>query len=137
MPQLHPVLELTGAEADVDSTGDKVTFTFARSAQIIRVGIVVTGTDAGGGTIVFDKRPTAGSDTSRGAADMGSITLPASDQQGNFLYEEPSSELTVAAGDQIVCEVTVDSGTGPNFVPVIHYLPLTDVMANESDASAA
>ena len=105
--------------------------------QITRAGLVVEGTDAGGATVKFDRRVLAGSDTGRGDGDVATITIPASNQQGKVLYEEPSSTLVLDAGDQVVVEVTAESVTALNCVPFLEFIDVQEVSANQSDASAA
>lgn len=130
--------EQVSAALDVDTTGDKATFTFIGPAKIVAIKCVVTSTDAGGGTVAFDRRVTAGSDTGRGAADIGEITIPAANSQGAVLYVDLNdSDITVNAGDQIVVEVTADPGTGPAFVAGVEYIKIDETLVNQTDASAA
>lgn len=137
MPEF-PVLSKESASFDINAAGDKATFSFAYNAKIVACGLIVRGNDAGGATVAFDKRVLAGSDTGRGAADIGEITIPASNQQGKYLYEDLSdSGIEVAAGDEIVVEVTAEAVTALQAVAVIELLRLHESRANLSDGSAA
>ena len=128
---------LEQAQFDVDTVGDKATFTIAHKCVVKRVQCVITSTDAGGGTIAFDKRPTAGSDTARGNADVGALTVPASNQQGKVIYRENATLVTLVPGDQVVCEVLTDPGAGATMIPqlVVYYVPETE--ENMADMLAA
>lgn len=124
-------------EFDLDTAGDKATFTIPQKCEVLRAQLVVTSTDAGGGTVKFDKRPKAGSDTGRGDGDVAVLTIPASDQQGKVLFEEPSSHIILEAGDQVVVEVTSDPGAGATMVPQLILLYIPETTENQADMSAA
>lgn len=125
------------AQFDINTAADKAIFSMSCKCKILRAGLIVEGSDAGGATVAFDKRPLAGSDTGRGAADVAEITIPASDQQGKVLYEKPSSEVILEAGDQVVVEVTAEGVTALNCVAFLELIRLDEVEANMSDMSAA
>lgn len=125
-----------GAQFDVNTPADKVTFTIDSDIEVVECGVIVAGADPGGATIAFDRRVLAGSDSGRVDGGVGAITIPASDQQGKVLYEKPSG-VVLNAGDQVVVEVTAEGVTALNVVPYIKYVSLVKSRANEDEASAA
>lgn len=131
------LIVLDGASFDLDTAADKVTFTIPVKMRVLRAQVTVTSSDAGGGTVKFDKRPTAGSDTGRGDGDVAVLTIPASDQTGKCLYEEPSSSVVLTPGMQVVVEVTSDPGAGPTMVPQLVGIYVPEQPANISAMSAA
>lgn len=131
------IINLIGAEFDLDTAGDKIIFSIPHKCVVLRAQLLVTSTDAGGGTVKFDKRPTAGSDTGRGDGDIATLTVPASNQQGKMLFEEPSSALTLVPGDQVVVEVTSDPGAGATMVPMLLVLYVPETTENMTDMVAA
>jgi len=96
-----------------NSTGDKYVFPILFKAKVRKVFASVQGTSSNStaAVIKFDKRPTAGSDTSRGDGDCGTLTKTAStNQQGKFLYAIPTTLVEVNEGDEIVAQVTTADG---------------------------
>ena len=108
---------VSAAALAMDSTGDKATLTIPYKCKVMRVFALVEGTSshATTGVVKFDKRPTAGSDTSRGDGDVGAISKSASNQQGKYLYEDPSSEILLDEGDQVIVDVTTANGNACAF----------------------
>jgi hypothetical protein len=117
--EFNPKIPLVGAQIALDSTGDKHTFTIPFKCVVSLLFLVIEGTSTHATTAVvkFDKRPTAGSDTSRGDGDVGALSKSASNQQGKMLYERPSSRITLDEGDQVVVEVTTANGNACTAVP--------------------
>jgi len=118
------------AQINVNSTGDKMTFTPASPVNIVRWGIIADALiDVGVGmTIKADHRPTAGSDTGRGDGDVGDITVTADIAAGKGAYTEEigtpaataaQAKFEVDPGEQVVFQVTDaadTAGTGHIFV---------------------
>lgn len=103
-----PVI-LQSAQIDINATGDKATFTVPPFKCILyQVAVTCASADAGGATVKFDIRPTAGSDTSRGDGDAGVVTIPAASQSGKVLVDTAFRGLSVTPGQQIVMEVTAE-----------------------------
>ena len=100
----------------LDSTGDKATFAFPRPIQIARLAVISsTAVTFGSGlTIEFDKRPTAGSDTGRGAADVGTITVAAAADiaQGKGVYKALTTPVVILPGEEVVAQVTAAMTAG-------------------------
>lgn len=133
---LREILVKEGAQFDVQTAADKHTFTIADDVEIVEIGLVIAGDDNGGATVKFDKRPTAGSDTSRGDGDIGEITIPAADSQGQVLYEKVS-DVTVLRGEQIVVQVTVEGVAALNVVPYYKYVPIRTKRENQGSKVVA
>jgi hypothetical protein len=124
---------------DMDqAAGDLGFFIVPFQCQVVLAGAVVTETCAGGTTtpvVAFDKRPTAGSDTSRGAADIGNFVLSTT-AAGKVMYDKVAVGTVLAPGDEIVVElVTAATGTSKagHIRPflLVEYLPET--LANLAD----
>jgi hypothetical protein len=90
---------------DLNGTGDKAAFCFAKGAEILAINIGLVGDDAGGGTVKLDKILAS----TRGDGDIASITIPAADLSGQVIEEIPASQLLVEAGAVVVVEVTAES----------------------------
>lgn len=115
-----------------NSTGDKATFTIHDRCTVKRIYCVVEGTEATQCVVNFDKRPTAGSDTGRGDADVGALTFGASNRQGKYIYEDPTSTITLDEGDQVVVEVATASTAAKNFVAGMICIRAPEVAANNT-----
>lgn len=116
-----------------NATGDKAIFTIPQKCEVVDARVTVEGTEATACVIAFDRRPLAGSDTGRGAADIGSIALTAANNQGKVFYDLAARGVILDAGDQVVVEVTTASTAAKNFVAglMLRYLP--EVYANQLD----
>ncbi len=114
----HPISSLIGGSSATagiatHSTGDVYAFAIPFKAKVRKVWVLVQGASSHATRFIikFDKRVTAGSDVGRGDGDVGAISKTASiSQQGVFLYEIPSSMVTVEEGDEIVAQVTTANG---------------------------
>ena len=93
---------------DMDQAGaDIAVFTVPCRCEVIEVGAVVTETCAGGTTtpvVDFDKRPTAGSDASRGAADLGHLVLSTT-VAGKVMYDKVGKGTILEPGQEVVCQL--------------------------------
>lgn len=134
MYELDLQKEVFASDADMSGTGDQGTFTPAFPCEIVGFGYVITTVvvDAAGGLVLkADKRPTAGSDTSRGDGDVGTLTLTAAQASaltaGKVMLARPTSPVTVYPGEQVVLDLTTapDSGAGLPFV-IYRHKPKTD-----------
>jgi hypothetical protein len=126
------LIPMVGSQFDVNSAADKYTFTIPFKCDVKRIFLVIEGTDTGGATVKFDKRPTAGSDTDRGDGDVGTITIPGSNCQGKMYYEDPSTVVTLDEGDQVVVQVTAEGVSALNVVPGMLLMHVPEVPANNS-----
>ena len=124
--------EETGQLA-MDSTGDKATFSKGIPVDVIRWGVLADALiDVGAGfTMKCDKRPTMGSDASRGDGDFGDITTIVDIAQGAGVYTE---EITATAvtnsvpnfneldpGEELVFQVTDAADTAGTGIVFIEY----------------
>lgn len=136
----QPIQELRSAQFDINATGDKVSIPIAFPMKVLRVGLMIQSADAGGASISFDKRITAGSDTGRVNNGVASLVLPASNQQGKFLYKKlvDLTSVELACGDEIVVEVTAEGAAASSFaVAIVEYLRIQENPVNLSDAVAS
>jgi hypothetical protein len=132
----QPVQMLVSAQFDLNSAADKVSFPMPCPVKLVRVGLILLTTDAGGATIKFDKRVTAGSDTSRVSGGVATLTLPASNEQGKYLEKQlkDSSSVLLACGDEIVVNVTSEGAAANSFaVAVVEYFRIQENVLNQSD----
>jgi len=127
------------AGLDMDqATGDKGYFVIPFRCQVVLAGAVVTETCAGGDStpvVAFDKRPTAGSDSERGDADVANLVL-ATTAAGKVMYDEDAIGDILEPGEEVVVElVTAAAGDGKagHIRPflLVEYLPET--LANLAD----
>lgn len=111
------------AQVALTSTGDKYTFTPSTVVEVVRWGIVADALlDVGAGlTVAADYRPTAGSDTGRVDADIGSVTTAADIAQGKVWNDELASPYKLIPGEQAVFEVTDAADTAGTGILYIHY----------------
>lgn len=132
--EFQPLKEVFSADADMSGTGDQGTFTPAYPCEIVGFGYVITTAvvDAAGGLVLkADKRPTAGSDTSRGDGDCGTLTLTSAQANaltaGKTMLCRPTQPTRVQPGEQVVLDLTTapDSGAGLPFV-IFKHSPTTD-----------
>jgi hypothetical protein len=107
--------------------------------QVILAGAVVTETCGGETTtpvVDFDKRPTAGSDTDRGAADIGHLILSTT-AAGKIMYDEAARGTVLEPGEEVVFELAVAAtGTGGEAGHVRPFLlvqQVPEVLGNLSD----
>ncbi len=116
-----------GAAQSLGSATDIHTFTIPFRCKPIRAGFTMTQTVSGGVSPVvkFDRRPTAGSDTSRGDGDVGTLTIGATRAQGYAVYEATDYKddgtgswvASLDEGDQVVVEVTTASSANGQGIP--------------------
>jgi len=119
------------AGVDCDQVAKDVgRFVIPFRCQVLLAGVVVTETCAGGTTPVvdFDLRPTAGSDTDRGAADIAHFVLGTT-AAGKVMYDEAAIGTELEPGEEVIIELKTAAATGPagHFVPflLVEYLPET------------
>lgn len=126
------------AGVDMDqSPADVGVFIVPFRCQIVLAGGVVTETCAGSSStpvVKFDKRPTAGSDGSRGDGDVAVLNLSTT-AAGKVIYDLDAIGDVLEPGEEVVVELTtqaVGSAAG-HLRPflLVEYLPET--LANLSD----
>ncbi len=134
---LHLIVDYDDAlGVDMDqSAADIGVFDVPMKCEVIEVGAIVKETCGGDTTtpiVDFDLRPTAGSDTSRGAADLGHLVL-ATTPAGKVMYDKVGRGTILYPGQEIVCQLTT-AATGSNKTghvqPYVLVKPLDEVKAN-------
>lgn len=118
------VLHFIGTSADLTMTGDKLVVTALEDLNIIEFGLVVTTAITGGANtliVAVDKRPIAGSDTNRGAADISGGTVNTSVNIAGDIIRKYLS-YTLKKGEQAVVEVT-DAAAAGAALPYIRAYP--------------
>jgi hypothetical protein len=126
------------------AAGDLAVFTAPFPCDVLYAGLCVTTACAGATTtpiVKMDKRPTAGSDTSRGDGDVGVFELGTA-AAGKFLYFMPTTRVHLEPGEEVVMQLTqIAAGTGaagavrPSLV-VEHAAESWGNLDNAVDASA-
>ena len=119
---------------DVNTAADKLTFSVHQKCSIYRSQVTCLTTDAGGFTMAFDQRITAGSDTGRVAVYAGNVIVTAANNQGKTFYDVAEQGSILVPGDEVVAEVTAEAaGASTNVVPqvLVFYIPETE--ANQTD----
>ncbi len=126
-----------GVDCD-QSPADVVSFIVPFKCKLKYVGCTVTETCAGGTTTPefdFDLRPTAGSDTNRGSADLGHLVLSTT-AAGKVMYDKVAEGTILTPGEEIVGELKV-AATGTSKAghvrPFVIVEPLAETMANLTD----
>lgn len=133
---LSPQYFVDGVDADTlgvdldQSPADIARFAPAMKFRVKYVACVVTETSAGDtttGVVKFDKRPTAGSDTSRGDGDIGHIKVLTT-AAGKCLFDRAGHGEVIEPGEEVIFQlVTQATGTGAagHVIPFIvgSYMP--------------
>lgn len=103
---------------DLTSTGDKARWAPGLAPVIVRqVAVIVNAAPGDAGVVKIDKRPTYGSDTSRGDGDGGVINMLTSHAAGNVIYKS-GLNVTVNPGQELVAEVT-DASANVNSAQIV------------------
>lgn len=129
--------DASGVDCD-QSPADVGVFHVPFKCEVVRAQLVITETCAGGTTtpqVDFDKRPTAGSDTSRGAADIAHFVCSTT-VQGKVLYDEAALGTVLEPGEEVVVEIKV-AATGTSaaghFRPELLVKMIPETKANMTD----
>lgn len=122
------VLGIDATQSAADVAVFEIPFKCTVKAAFLQITETCAGADATP-VVKFDKRPTAGSDTSRGDGDLGHFALDTS-AAGVALYDPVGVRTSLEPGNQVVVQlVTAAAGTGADgsFVPllVVEYSPET------------
>ena len=102
------------AGIDIDQTAvDLAVFAIPFKCSVHEAGVLVTETCAGTtpGVVDFDLRPTAGSDSSRGAADIAHL-LMGTTAAGKVLYDKVAVGTILYPGQEVVVQLTTQPVTG-------------------------
>ncbi len=109
------------------ATGDIHIFTIPFRCRPIRCGVTITTltNSTGNISVKFDRRPTAGSDDSRGNGDVGTLTIATGKAAGACYYEDTDYVVagtgawvaTLDEGEQVVFEVITAATTAGEGIP--------------------
>lgn len=104
--------------------------------HVIRaVALVFTTSVNATGQVKFDKRPTAGSDTSRGDGDVATINYTSTTgAQGKIVYKE-GLNIELKPSEEVVAEVTDATPTAGNAHVILYVEPRFERLANNTDAA--
>jgi len=128
-----------GQGVDCDQgAADVGIFIIPVKCQVILAGVTVTEVCAGSSTtpvVDFDKRPIAGSDVDRGAADIAHLVLGTA-ADGEAIYDEAGVGTVLEPGEEVVVQLTVAATGGTptgHFRPwlLVRYIP--EIKANLSN----
>ena len=126
------IVEQPATTIDVTSTGDKKTFVIPFPCTVLRVGFMVTTALSVTALVLeFDRRQLPGSDTGRGAGDVGIITAPAAAQAaGRTLYDDVQFDMK--GGEEVVVETTTATTAGAGY-PFLEIVPRAEEPGNDSE----
>lgn len=112
---------------EINTAADKAAWCFEGGVEILRVLVAPLGTDAGGATVKFDSLQ----GSTRGDGDVGAVVIPASNQQGQIIYDIPTNgQIKLAPGASVIAEVTAEDVTGLPAVVKIVYRELGELPQN-------
>jgi hypothetical protein len=127
--------DVAGIDLD-QAAADVAAFVIPFRCEVYLAGLVITETCAGTtkGVVDFDLRPTAGSDASRGAADIAKFQMSTT-AAGKVLYDKVAVGTVLEPGQEVVVEIKTRPVTGAagHFRPflLVKYLP--EVLGNLSN----
>ena len=105
---------VTATTAAIDTAGDMLVFTPAVPVDIVSFGVTLTTTTSVAVTVLtLDKRPTAGSDTARTAA-QSTITIPIAAAAGKQ-YRANFQPIEINPGEEVVIQTDGGSTAGDGF----------------------
>lgn len=129
---------ISAASLASGSTGDKALFMVPYKCELVRFWIVWEGADnnATAAIVDLDKRITGGSDTGRVDKSGAAMTLKkttAVNEQGKYVYKDPTSRVTAKEGEQFVVEVTTAQGAALAFTAGIIIREIPEVAGNNTN----
>lgn len=134
--------DLLGIDFD-QGAADMGTFQVPFKCEVQEAGCIVTETCAGATTtpvLDFDLRPTAGSDTSRGAADIAHLVL-ATTAAGKVMYDKAAQGTILEPGQEVAIQLTTaatgdgKAGHGKPYL-LVKQIPETDANLADKVATA-
>ena len=104
--------------------------------RVNAIALVFTTAVDNTGALKVDKRPTAGSDTSRGDGDIATLNYTTTTgAQGKVVYKE-GIDTVINPGEEIVAEVTDATPTAGAAHIILYGEPVWEVPANNTDMAA-
>lgn len=133
MAYVHSKYEVIVAkDIDLGTTGDKGDWAPGFVPHYIRaVAVVVTNTIGAAGVVKFDKRPTAGIDTSRGDGDVAVVNLATTHDEGEVVYKGELNVL-IKPGEEVVVEVTDLTAASDTAHVILYVEPTWEVPGNNA-----
>lgn len=123
---------LMATDADLSSQADVADWAPGYVPHIIRAVSLVITNDIGSSAVVkFDKRPTSGSDSSRGDGDVATVNLDTSDDQGNAVFVD-GLDVEIKPGEEVVAEVTSAASASDTAHIVLYVEPRWEQPANNT-----
>lgn len=122
---------------DATTTGDKVHCYITFRCVVVRFGVLLNAAPGDAGAIDFDKRVLYASDTGRVDKAVGTINLTTSHAAGNIVYKDPTAQVELAPGDEVVVEVTDASAAVTEARAFLIVREVPEVAANQSDMKAS
>jgi len=128
--------DVKGVDCD-QAAADVGLFSIPFKCEVFRAQLSITETCAGASAtpvVKFDKRPTAGSDTSRGDGDIANFACSTT-AAGKHLYDEAAQGTVLEPGEEVVVELATRPVSGPagHFIPLLLVKYLPETVANMSD----
>lgn len=118
---------------DATTTGDKVHCYITSKCVVVRFGVLLNATPGDAGAIDFDKRILYASDTGRVDKAVGTINLTTSHVAGNIVYKDPTTQIELQPGDEVVVEVTDASASVTEARAYMIVREVPEVAANQTD----
>lgn len=100
--------------------------------RIRAAALVLTTSPDAAGQVKVDKRPTAGSDTSRGDGDVAQLDYTTDEDAGEVVYID-GIDVTVNPGEELVFEVSDATPTAGAAHLVLYVEPMWETPANNSN----
>ena len=130
------LVAVTGNGVDLDQTAaDVAGFSIPFKCAVDRAQLHITEACAGPppGVVDMDSRPTAGSDTGRGAADIAHF-LMGTTAAGKLLYDLAGQNTILYPGMEVVVQIATQPVTGPagHFVPQLLVVFIPEEIINLS-----
>lgn len=118
--------------ADLNSVADITGATYGPAFEpvyIVGIAAVIDNDIGATGVVKFDKRPTFGSDSSRGDGDVGVLNLTTAHTQGKVVYKSVTP-IKLSPGEEVVAEVT-DATAASDTADIFIYVSVSpEVPAN-------
>ena len=130
-------IDVLGIDCD-QSPADVAVFKIPFKCFVVLALLIITEASSGGTTtavVKYDKRPTAGDDTSRGDGDIANFIL-ATTAIGKVLYDKAAYGTVLSPGDEVVVQLVTAATGSPktgHFRPVLLVQYMPEVIANLTD----
>lgn len=128
--------DVVGIDLD-QAAADVARFVVPFKCEVHQAQLHITETCGGStpGVVMFDRRPTLGSDSSRGSGDIASFAMAAT-AAGKVLFDNVARGTVLYPGDEVIVEITTRPTSGSpagHFVPQLLVKPISEMDANLTD----